>query len=91
MKFKTTLFITLLSIGCFAQDLAGLKTESQKMFDTALSLNFEKMLDFTYPKVFDIAPKEELAGMMENTFENEQMSIKLEKLIQNLAMVKYKN
>lgn len=80
MKFKTTLFITLLSIGCFAQDLAGLKTESQKMFDTALSLNFEKMLDFTYPKVFDIAPKEELAGMMENTFENEQMSIKLEKI-----------
>lgn len=80
MKLKTTLFITLLSISCFAQDLASLKSESQKMFDYSTSLDFEKMMDFTYPKVFDIAPKDQMLEMMTNMFENDQMSIKLEKI-----------
>ena len=80
MKFKFTLIITLLSIIGFAQDLASLKSESQKMFDASLTLDFEKMLDFTYPKVFDIAPKDQMLEMMTNTFENDQMSIKLEKI-----------
>lgn len=80
MNFKFTLLISLLSIIGFAQDLATLKSESLKMFDASLILDFEKMLDFTYPKVFDIAPKDQMLEMMTNTFENEQMSIKIEKI-----------
>jgi hypothetical protein len=80
MKFKFTLLITLLSIIGFAQDLASLKSESQKMLDYSISLDFEKMMDFTYPKVFDIASKDQMLEMMTNMFENDQMSIKLEKI-----------
>lgn len=80
MKFKLTLLFVFLSFTTFAQDLASLKSESQKMFDASLILDFEKMLDFTYPKVFDIAPKDQMLEMMTNTFENEQMSIKIEKI-----------
>ena len=80
MNFKFTLLISLLSIIGFAQDLATLKSESQKMYDAAITLDFEKMMDFTYPKVFEIAPKDQMVEMMYSTFENDQMSIKLEQI-----------
>lgn len=80
MNFKFTLLISLLSIIGFAQDLATLKSESQKMYDAAITLDFEKMMDFTYPKVFEISPKDELVEIMANTFENDQMSIRIEKI-----------
>ncbi|AWI25903.1 hypothetical protein [Flavobacterium pallidum] len=69
------LFLTV-SIG-FSQTLDGLKTQTQKMYKSSLDMNFDTIMDLTYPKVFDIVDRETLSGMMKAMFDNENMTITL--------------
>ncbi|AWA29999.1 hypothetical protein HYN48_07870 [Flavobacterium magnum] len=69
------LFITV-STG-FSQTLDGLKAQTQKMYKSSIDMNFDAIMDLTYPKVFDIVDRETLSGMMKGMFDNEQMAITL--------------
>lgn len=43
-------------------------------------LNFEKILDYTYPKLFTLASRQELKETMENAFIDEDINIKMDSL-----------
>ena len=51
-----------------AQDKASLEQNAQKMMDFTVSKDFSALLDLTYPKLFEIVPREQmmqaLSGMM---------------------------
>ena len=47
------------------------------MYDTAISLDLDKILDQTYQKVFEIASREQMKDVMFEAFNNEAMTIKL--------------
>ena len=44
------------------------------------SLDYEKMLDFMYPKIFTLSSREETKASIENTFNNEELSMKMDSL-----------
>lgn len=79
MKLKLTLIVTLLFAQLtFAQDLNALKVGAQKIYVATTTLDYDVILESTYPKIFDIVPKEQMKEMLAATFSgNEQMKIKL--------------
>lgn len=79
MKLKLTLIIALLFAQLsIAQDLASLKVGAQKIYTATTTLDYDSILDSTYPKVFDIVPKAQMKEVLMATFNgNEQMKIKL--------------
>lgn len=80
MKKSITLFLVLTSYFFgFAQDLNSLKNEAEKMYATAITLDLDKILDQTYPKVFEIASREQMKDVLNDAFNNEAMTIKMVK------------
>lgn len=74
-------FLLLLAVSfvseLYAQDLASLKTEAKKTYEASANLNFDAIFEHTYPKVFDIVPKEQMKEMFDQMMANENFSIKL--------------
>lgn len=80
MKKTISLFLVLVSfVFGFAQNLKALQTDAQMMYDNAITLDLDKILDQTYPKVFEIASKEQMKDVMNEAFNNEAMTIKMVK------------
>ncbi|MBI5372592.1 MAG: hypothetical protein HZA79_11280 [Sphingobacteriales bacterium] len=59
-------------------------TTLQPRLDSFLKLNhlldIERILDFTYPKLFTIVPREQMAEVMKNTFDNREIKVVLDSL-----------
>lgn len=82
---KILLFLLALPLATSAQDLASLKTETQKMIDVSMKVDVDAILDMTYPKIFDIAPREQMKIFITQAFTpNEQFSMKLLPVAPNL-------
>lgn len=73
-------------IGCFyatllfAQEDSLLNRRIAQFLKANTEMNFERVLDFTYPKLFTIAPRNEMAKMLQAGFSNDQVSISLDSL-----------
>ncbi|MGK4569112.1 hypothetical protein [Flavobacterium sp. 3HN19-14] len=81
MKTKFTmllLFIAVLSVK--SQTMESLKSETDKMFQATFAMDYDKIFSFTYPKLFETMPAEQLKTVMKQTFDNEYMKITLEKI-----------
>lgn len=80
-KMKTKIlfvaFFLFQTITILAQDMASLKAEALKSYKASVSMNFDAIFETTYPKAFDIVPKDQMKIMFEQMMENEQFSIKL--------------
>lgn len=68
----TILFITATG---FCQDLKSLEIETNKMHKATSKMNFDEILDFSYPKLYDILSREQMKEILEMTFTNEQFDI----------------
>lgn len=75
--FIVSFFYCFLS---YSQDLPSLKTEAIKMYENAVNLEFDKIFDQTYPKVFEIASREQMKDIMMDAFTNDDMSIQIIKI-----------
>lgn len=87
MKLKT-IFLSLLfisTISAFAQDMESLKKEAKKAYKAGVTMNFEMIFETTYPKVFEIIPKEAMKGMFKQMMDNEQLSITLVEVEPNFS------
>lgn len=76
---KIILLIALVISSAFsaAQDMASLKIEAKKAYESSANMNYDAIFETTYPKVFDIIPKEQMKTMFEQMMSNEQFTIKL--------------
>ena len=81
MKIKIImllLFVTAFSAK--SQTLETLKGEAEKMFQATYSMDYDKIFSFTYPKLFETVPKDQLKTIMQQAFDNEYTKITLEKI-----------
>lgn len=74
------LWLSFLSAGIIAnaqQDTSLVKRVNEMLKLTQLK-DFEKVMEYTYPKLFTIAPREVLITTMKNAFENDEFTIELD-------------
>jgi hypothetical protein len=77
MKTKLLFFLFILIISkTYSQSLETLKIETVKMYDASYTMDFETILDLTYPKVFDIVNRESMLSSLDNLFQNKTMKVR---------------
>ena len=75
---KLALLLLLISQVTVGQDLNSLKIEAQKVYEATTILDFDQIIEGTYPKVFEIISKEQMKQLLISTFNgNDEMKIKL--------------
>lgn len=80
MKSKLFLIATtlLVSLSSFSQDIASLKTDAEKMYQSTVNIEIDNILDSTYPKIYDFVTREQLKEVLLATFKgNDEMKVKL--------------
>ena len=77
MKSLTILIFTLLiSISSFAQShKVEVAKNAQTYYDYMTAQNFDGVLDYMYPKVFEMAPRDQMKAGMEQMFSSPDMKI----------------
>lgn len=81
MKKIASLFMLLvIGVAVIAQKDPALEKRLADFMDANRAMNMEKVLDYTYPKLFSIVPREQLAEVLKNAFDNEAMTIQLDSL-----------
>lgn len=83
MKKLFVLFLLILSCSVIASAQAdeGMKARLDTFMKLNQSLQFEKLMDYIYPKVFTIAPKEQLVQVFKESFAgNDDMSMEMDSL-----------
>lgn len=63
-----------------AQADSALTARLNRFLQANRAMDLEKVLDFTYPKVFTIAPRAAVLDALKNSFDNDQMTIKMDAL-----------
>ena len=62
----------------FSQDLNALKAEIQKTYDATIALNYAKILDYTYPKLYKFIPRDKMKEALIATFNGtDEMKVKI--------------
>jgi len=74
-KLLVTVIVMFITNTVFSQDLKSLELETNKMFKATSKMNYDEILDFTYPKLFDIISREQMKELLEMTFNNEDFTI----------------
>jgi hypothetical protein len=79
---KIPIFLCCLfaSVTILAQKDTALERRLAEFMQANEKLELNKVLDYTYAKLYSIVPREQMLEVLQNTFENEQMSIKLDSL-----------
>lgn len=74
-KIILSFVILFISSAINSQNLKSLEAETNKMYNATSKMNYDEILDFSYPKLFDIISKEQMKEVLEMTFSNEQFEI----------------
>lgn len=76
MKFKLALIVLLSYTIGQSQNLDELKLETKKVYEANYLMDFNTILDYSYPKVFDLLPREEMYKTLETSFQNQEFSVR---------------
>lgn len=76
MKTKLSILFFFVGIIFFAQTTESMKKGAEKMYEASYNMDFEAILDATYPKIFDMATREQMYDFMDKSFQNEQFRIR---------------
>ncbi|WP_047549534.1 hypothetical protein [Psychroserpens sp. Hel_I_66] len=72
----TSILVLLISISTFAQSHKEEVTKNaQTYYDYMTNQNFDGVLDYMYPKVFEMAPRAQMKAGMEQMFSSPEMKI----------------
>ncbi len=69
--------VVLFHFSSFSQNSETLKSDVKKMYEASYNLAFEEVMNYTHPKVFEMASREDVLAALENAFDNETMRIRL--------------
>ena len=76
MKLKIQFLLFFCSAFAFSQTVETLKSDTQKMYDATYTMDYETVLNYTHPKIFEIASREQMISAMEQTFENDVLKVR---------------
>jgi len=75
-QLSTFILVSFISLSAYSQSLKETLTkEANAYFDFMTNQNFDGVLDYMYPKVFEMAPREQMKSGMEQMFNAEDMTI----------------
>ncbi|WP_294824542.1 hypothetical protein [uncultured Flavobacterium sp.] len=78
MKKLILLSVLLMSsIATFAQDKKSLEDRANQMYGYTASEQYEKLLDYTYPKLFTIVPREKMVEILQRMTKGEGFTISI--------------
>lgn len=88
MKKLLFALLTLIFFACNSSQKQTNDNASEAALDKRLSefmkanddMNLEKVIDYTYPKLFEIVPRKDLLKAMEDGFDNEEVKVQLDSL-----------
>src|SRR6187402_2061173 len=75
--FLNLIFLVFVVIANAQQDISLVNRVNEMLRLTRLK-DLEKVMDYTYPKLFTIAPRETLIEVMKNTYETDEYIIELD-------------
>lgn len=79
-RYLIALYLTILSITGYAQPDSSLQVRLDSFFRLTHLKDLDRVLDFTYPKLFSIVPRDQMMEVMKSTFDNEEMTMALDSL-----------
>jgi hypothetical protein len=79
-KLLLLLFIGLCSLSAQAQQDTSLQRRLDEYLAANKQLDFEKLMDYIYPKLFDIVPREQMIELFKSIFDNPQMTISMDSM-----------
>lgn len=71
-KIFYTALLVLASYSGFSQDAASMKAGAQALIDKTVAKDYNALLDMTYPKLFELAPREAVLESLKSTFDGNQ-------------------
>lgn len=71
MRKTFCLLLMLTAAIGFSQSLEQLKSDTKKMYDASYNMDFEVVMDYTYPKFFELVPREAMLKTMDEAFQND--------------------
>jgi hypothetical protein len=81
MKKILFLFFLLVSLCTYSQTTdTTLNKRLAEYMSYSKDMNIDKLLDYMYPRLFELAPKEQLKQALENAYNNAEIEIKLDSL-----------
>lgn len=75
MKKTILLMTAFLSLQLMGQKKEDIQPELLKMMAATNQMDFKKVMDYTYPAIFDLAPREMLEEVMESSLENDMFKM----------------
>ncbi len=74
---KSFLIICMIfmSLNLHAQDKSEILPMMEKIIENSVNMDFAEVFDYTYPKVFEFANKEQMTELMTSMLDNEEFSI----------------
>ena len=75
-----SILITFNGFSQFSKDSIELINRLQIFMQYNRELNFDKVMDYVYPKLFTIAPREKIKEAMEAAFQSDELVIKMDSI-----------
>jgi hypothetical protein len=79
-KIALTLVLFLSGLAVFSQNNPQLHKRLQLFMEANKNMDFEKIMDYTYPKLFTIATREQMIEVIKSSFDNEEMKVTMDSL-----------
>ena len=79
-KFPLLLFIALCSLSTLAQRDTSLQRRVDEYLAANKQLDFEKLMNYIHPKLFQIVPREQMIELFKSIFDNPQMTISMDSM-----------
>jgi len=77
MKSIITAILLFVSLAMAAQDKKSLEARANLLHDYTVTEQYEKLLDITYPKLFDLLPREKMVEVLKRMAKGDGFSIKI--------------
>ena len=77
-KLPLLLFIALCSLSTVAQRDTSLQRRLDEYLAANKQLDFEKLMNYIHPKLFEIVPREQMIELFKSIFDNPQMTISMD-------------
>lgn len=72
--------LTFFGIASRAQQDTGLVNRINQMLALTQKKDLERIMDYTYPKLFEIAPREMMIATLKETYDSEELSIEIDSI-----------
>jgi hypothetical protein len=77
-KLPILLFVALCSLSTLAQRDTSLQRRLDEYLVANKQLDFEKLMNYIHPKLFEIVPREQMIELFKSIFDNPQMMISMD-------------